>query len=92
MKKLFLTAICVLCTIVTMAQKIDFHKLNRSEAEGLEPGYTAWIVTETTSATKTFDGVTVTVSADPSVGAGKGIHERRFCQLRVQPVLPGFAL
>jgi len=46
------------------AQKIDFHKLNRSEAEGLEPGYTAWVVTEASSATKDFDGVTVTVSCD----------------------------
>ena len=74
MKKVFLTAICVLCAIEMMAQKIDFHKQNRSEAEGLEPGYTAWIVTETTSASKTFDGITVTVSADPSVGKGTGIH------------------
>ena len=64
----------MLCAVVMMAQKIDFHKLNRSEAEGLEPGYTAWIVTEAPSATKTFDGVTVTVSADPSVGKGTGIH------------------
>jgi len=74
MKKLLSTTLSLLFAVGMTAQKIDFHKLNRSEAEGLEPGYTAWVVTEATSATKTFDGVTVTVSADPSVGTGAGIH------------------
>ena len=74
MKKLLLTTICVFCAAVMMAQKIDFHMLNRSEAEGLEPGYTAWVVTETESATKTFGDITVTVSADPSVGTHAGVH------------------
>ena len=64
MKKLFLTLVCTLGVISMTAQKIDFHKLNRSEAEGLEPGYTAWVVTEASSATKDFDSVTVTVSCD----------------------------
>lgn len=74
MKKLLITIMLLGSVTLLMAQKIDFHMLNRSEAEGLEPGYTAWVVTEAESATKTFDGVTVTVSADPTVGTGAGIH------------------
>ena len=74
MRKLLTTAFGLLTCILTIqAQKIDFHKLNRSEAEGLEPGYTAWVVTEAPSATKVFDGVTVTVSADATYNSS-AIH------------------
>lgn len=48
------------------AQKIDFNKGGRPESEGLEPGYAPWIVNETTAATATFDGVTITLSCDPA--------------------------
>ncbi len=46
------------------AQKIDFNKGGRPESEGLEEGYSPWIVDEATSATATFDGVTITLSCD----------------------------
>jgi hypothetical protein len=50
---------------------IDFDMPNRSVAEGLEPGYTEWIVTETTgSASTTVDGIKFTVSRNGGAGTG----------------------
>lgn len=71
MKKLLVTAMMLCCAGMVMAQKIDFNKYGRSEEKNLEPGYTPWIVTEAESATKDFDGITVTVSPDVNYS---GIH------------------
>ena len=65
MKKL-LTIMLLMSAFSISAQKIDFNKGGRPESEGLEEGYSPWVVGETTSATETFDGVTVTLSCDPS--------------------------
>ena len=53
-----------LCSLGMAAQKIDFNKGGRPESEGLEDGYQPWVVNEAPSATKTFDGVTITLSCD----------------------------
>ena len=54
----------VLFALEGTAQKIDFNKGGRPESEGLEEGYSPWIVNETEEATETFDGVTITLSCD----------------------------
>lgn len=63
MKKI-LTMALALCSLGMAAQKIDFNKGGRPESEGLEDGYQPWVVNEAPSATKTFDGVTITLSCD----------------------------
>ena len=64
--KNLLTILLLLSTLSMTAQKIDFNKGGRPESEGLEEGYKPWVVNETTSATETFDGVTITLSCDPA--------------------------
>ena len=54
----------LVCCLTMMAQKIDFNKGGRPESEGLEDGYEPWVVDETETATKTFGGVTITLSCD----------------------------
>lgn len=66
MKKLLTTSLLAICILTTFAQKIDFNKGGRPESEGLEEGYSPWIVNEAESATATFDGVTITLSCDKS--------------------------
>lgn len=79
MKRLFVTFLSVFClALTTEAQlKIDFNMSGRSEAEGLEPGYTAWAIGRETSAQASFeqaDGSTMTIklSAVPGL-AGNAI-------------------
>lgn len=64
MRKLLLTTVLCACAMTMMAQKIDFNKPGRPASEGLEDGYTAWVVNETEEATETFDGITITLSCD----------------------------
>ena len=71
MKKELIILFSLLCSTTLLAQKIDFNMTGRSEAEGTEPGYTPWAVTETASATGTFDGITITLSPDTEYA---GIH------------------
>lgn len=71
MQKLIVTAITLLCTTTLLAQKIDFNMTGRSEAEGTETGYSPWAVSETASATGTFDGLTITLSPDTKYA---GVH------------------
>lgn len=71
MRRLLLTTVMMCCTAMMMAQKIDFNMTGRSDAEGTEPGYTPWAVTECESATATFEGVTITLSPDKAYA---GIH------------------
>lgn len=66
MKRLLASIALAALTTAATAQKIDFNKGGRPESEGLEPGYTAWAVNEATSASATFDGVTVTLRCDPA--------------------------
>ena len=54
----FLSILC--CTVY--AQKIDFNMTGRNEAEGTEPDYTPWAISQTTSASLTVDGITFTLS------------------------------
>jgi hypothetical protein len=50
---------------------LDFDMTGRSLAEGQEPGYTEWAVTETSSAaTMTQSGVTFTVARNGGAGTG----------------------
>lgn len=66
MKRLLYLLLLMCCALHVVGQKIDFNKGGRPESEGLEEGYSPWIVGETTSATETFDGVTITLSCDPA--------------------------
>ncbi len=66
MRKITTLLLCLLAAINITAQKIDFNKGGRPEGEGLEPGFSPWIVNESESATETFDGVTITLSCDPN--------------------------
>ena len=66
MKKLATLLLVGLLSTAVQAQKIDFNKGGRPEAEGLEPGYLPWVVNESETATETFDGITITLSCDPS--------------------------
>ena len=65
MKKIATLLLVVFLSTVVQAQKIDFNKGGRPEAEGLEPGYLPWVVNESETATETFDGITITLSCDP---------------------------
>ena len=66
MKRLLYLLLLMCCALHVVGQKIDFNKGGRPESEGLEEGYSPWIVGEATSATETFDGVTITLSCDPA--------------------------
>ncbi len=54
----FLSIFCY----TVQAQKIDFNMTGRNEAEGTEPDYTSWAISQTTSASLTVDGITFTLS------------------------------
>ncbi len=50
---------------------LDFDMTGRPLAEGNEPGYTQWAVESTTSsASKTVDGITITISRNGGSGTG----------------------
>ncbi len=51
--------------------KVDLNQAGRQEAEVNEPGYLPWAVSGGTSASETFEGVTVTLSQQ---GSGSGLR------------------
>lgn len=64
MKKLFLTTVLMLCTVVMTAQRIDFSISNAQEAQTHEPGYIEWKIPHVAADTMTLDnGMEIAVSA-----------------------------
>ena len=61
---------CMLLPAMATPIHVDFDMSGRPTTEVTEPGYTAWVVTEATSALTTISGVTFTVSKSGSAGTG----------------------
>ena len=60
--KTLLTSVCLLASISSNAQKIDFN-LSGKESQSTETDYTSWAIGRQASDTKTVDGVTIKASA-----------------------------
>ena len=70
MKKLATLLLVGLLSTAVQAQKIDFNKGGRPEAEGLEPGYLPWVVNESetakhSTASRLPSPVTLTMQVKP---------------------------
>ena len=64
MKKLLITAVCVLTAMSLSAQRIDFSFSNAQEAQTHEPDYIEWKIPHNPSSSMTLDnGMEITVSA-----------------------------
>ena len=72
MNRIITTMMMACCALIATAQekpqlKVDLNINNRSDAEVLEPGYTAWAVNQGKSETKEINGVTCTLTCPSGV-------------------------
>ena len=75
MKRLFLMSALML-TIAAHAQRIDFDA-NANQDQSTQPGYEPWLIYETVSAEKEFDGVTITISTPQGADPENNVNDIR---------------